>query len=344
MALVAITLAGCSLARGGSTATPTAAPSPLATDATLFTVVPPPDNTATLAATAGDTSTPIPAATDTPGSPATQGAAATQGGAATQTPAPSATGSVSATAAVTQGSGTDKADFVSDVTVPDGTSFTSGKAFVKTWQLKNTGTNPWTTSYALVFVRGDQMGGPASVPLSQTVAPGATVNLSVNLTAPATLGTYTGFWMLRNAAGKLFGISADANQPVYLKIIVGAAAGTPLPTGVPGAINVSAVALSVDPASFTGACPHTFSFNGTLTSSGAGTISYQLEASSDKPGFVFNLPAAVNSPITGAGPRTFAIQYQLQFTASVSGQAWLHVLSPKSLTSDKVSFSLTCQP
>jgi hypothetical protein len=296
-----------------------------------------PADTATLAPTAADTGTPAPTNTTVATSPsATQ---AISGTATAGTAAPTASA-----AAATQGAGTDKADFVSDVSVPDGTSFTSGQAFVKTWQLKNSGTNTWTSGYALVFVRGDHMGGPASVPLSQTVAPGATVNLSVSLSAPAQLGTHTGFWMLRNAAGKLFGLSADANQPVYVKIVVGAAAGTPLPTGLPGALKVTSVTLAVDQASFSGKCPAIFNFTGDIASSGAGTVSYQLEAAADRPGFVFDLPKAVDTPFTNAGPRTFSVQYQLQFTGSVSGTVWLHVLKPADLSSDKVNFSLACQP
>jgi hypothetical protein len=330
--ILTIALAGCGLLGSAPTATPTAAPSPQPS------ATPPPAGTATLA--------PTPAATDT-ATPAPATATLTV------TPAASPSPAVSPTAVITAGpsptpanpaGGTDRADFVSDVTVPDGTTFTAGQAFVKTWQLKNAGTNTWTSSYALVFVRGDQMGGPASVPLSGTVAPGATADISVNLVAPNRLGSFTGFWMLRNAGGTLFGLGADANQPVYLKISVGAAAGTPPPTTVPGGINVTAATLSVDQASFTGVCPRTFTFTGSMTSSGAGNISYQIQASSDKPGFVFDLPAPVTATFTDAGPRTFSVSYQLKFTGTVGGQAWLHVLAPNDLSSEKVNFSLTCQP
>ena len=331
---LALVLAACTSGGATPTATLTPAASPQSTATPAPVSSPTTAPTAPAATAVPDTATPnatppaspIPPASSTPG-------------AATSTP----TAGVSPTATV-QAAGTDKADFVSDVTVPDGTTFTGGQAFVKTWQLKNSGTNPWTTAYALVYVRGDKMGGPASAPLSETVAPGASANLSLSLTAPTKLGTFIGFWMLRNPAGKLFGISADANQPLYLKINVGAAAGTPLPTGVPGAITVTVASMSVDQASFTGACPRTFTFSGSLTSSGAGKVSYQLEASSDKAGFVFNLPGPFSSVFTGAGPRTFSVSYQLQFTASVGGQAWLHVLTPTDLSSTKVSFSLTCQP
>ena len=66
---------------------------------------------------------------------------------------------------------TDRAQFVADVTVPDGTRYDPGATFTKTWRLKNIGTCTWTTSYTLVFDSGDAdgchgFGGnfPSSVP------------------------------------------------------------------------------------------------------------------------------------------------------------------------------------
>jgi len=40
--------------------------------------------------------------------------------------------------------GCDRAQFISDVTVPDGTTFAPGATFTKTWRLKNSGTCTWT--------------------------------------------------------------------------------------------------------------------------------------------------------------------------------------------------------
>jgi hypothetical protein len=109
----------------------------------------------------------------------------------------------------------DWAQFISDVTVPDGTSFAPGATFVKTWRLKNIGTCTWTTSYAAVFVSGSQMGAPAVVNLLSSVTPGATVDITVNMTAPSAPGHYVGYWKLRNASGGLFGIGTYANG-IYL--------------------------------------------------------------------------------------------------------------------------------
>lgn len=242
--------------------------------------------------------------------------------------------------------GTNLVEFVADVTVPDGTDFEPGEAFSKTWQVRNAGTATWTTAYALVFVSGDQMGGPASITLPAEVPPGQTVDLTVDLVAPEALGTYTGFWMLRNAAGVAFGLSAEGNQPIYVQIDVvpAGAVGTAPPAGTAGALSVTAAELSVAQATITGTCPQTFEFSGSYTSQGAGTVTYRLEASADTPGFVFTLPGTNTATFTNAGPRTASVGYSLEFTGSVSGQVWLHILTPNELESNKVSFSLTCQP
>ena len=114
----------------------------------------------------------------------------------------------------------DWAQFIADVSVPDGTSFAPGAAFTKTWRLKNIGTCTWTTSYALVFVSGSLMGAPSVVNLPSSVAPGGTIDLSVNMTAPAVNGRYRGYWQLRNASGVLFGIGTYANKSFWVDINV----------------------------------------------------------------------------------------------------------------------------
>src|SRR5574342_488316 len=94
--------------------------------------------------------------------------------------------------AVTATSDCDNADFVTDVTIPDGTVLDPGEEFTKTWRLKNAGTCSWTPSYAVVFSNGDSMSGPATQALTANVNPGQTVDISLNLKAPSTPGNYTG--------------------------------------------------------------------------------------------------------------------------------------------------------
>jgi hypothetical protein len=120
-----------------------------------------------------------------------------------------------------------------DVTVPDDTEFAAGTAFVKTWRLVNVGTCTWTNTYSLVYFSGEKMGGPDVVPLGGDIAPGQSVDLSVNLTAPANAGTYQGNWMLRNPSGVLFGIGPQGNSFFWVRIVVPGGAGTPSVTPTP---------------------------------------------------------------------------------------------------------------
>jgi Ig-like domain from next to BRCA1 gene len=94
--------------------------------------------------------------------------------------------------------------FITDVTIPDGTIMTPGQAFTKTWRIKNVGTCTWTPSYAVVFSSGNSMNGPATQALTGNVNPGDQIDIPVNLTAPASPGNYTGYWKLRDSSGVLF--------------------------------------------------------------------------------------------------------------------------------------------
>ena len=120
----------------------------------------------------------------------------------------------------------DHAQFVTDVTVPDGAKYEPGAAFKKTWRLKNIGTCTWTTSYSLVFDSGAQMGSPASVKFPSEVKPGGTIDISVDMTAPSAAGHYIGYWKFKNASGVLFGIGAAANKSWWVEINVTGSSAT----------------------------------------------------------------------------------------------------------------------
>ncbi len=161
-------------------------------------------------------------------------------------------------------SGCDRASFVADVTVRDGTPFAPGQAFTKTWRLKNAGTCTWTKDYALVFYGGEPMGAPTLVNLPWPVAPGAMIDLTVNAVAPASPGQYRSDWVLRNASGGLFGIGANANKPFWMLINV---TGTPplAETGYDFAANLCAAewrsGAGILPCPFTDGDPRGFALS-----------------------------------------------------------------------------------
>lgn len=234
-------------------------------------------------------------------------------------------------------SGVDKLEFVADVTVPDGTTFKPGDTFVKTWKLRNSGTSTWGSGHSLVFVSGEQMGAPNSIPLSVTVPPGETADVSVSLTAPQSPGSYFSFWALRGPAGNIFGVGPNGDQPFYAQIIVsGSGAGTPPPTGASGRI-VTNVSLVVDNADVQDTCPHTFYFVARFALNQPAQVSYQLDAET---GFDLTLPPP-STVALDAGVHT--LTYTLEFRDGVSGVAQFHVTAPEDVKSNPVSFKLTCQ-
>lgn len=105
------------------------------------------------------------------------------------------------------------ADFVADITIPDNTRIERRTPFVKTWRVRNSGSCVWENNVALVFLRGERMNAPASVPVAVT-APGATADISVAFVSPDRPGVYTSTWQLRSPQGILFG------KPVFAVIQV----------------------------------------------------------------------------------------------------------------------------
>jgi hypothetical protein len=126
-----------------------------------------------------------------------------------------------------QPSSCDKVQFVSDITVPDGTTFAPGQTFTKTWRLKNVGSCAWATSYQMVFFSGEQMGAPTAAAFSRAVEVGQTIDISVPMIAPSAAGSYRGYWMFKNASGALFGIGAQANKPWWVDVKVSGPTVTP---------------------------------------------------------------------------------------------------------------------
>ncbi len=114
-----------------------------------------------------------------------------------------------------------RAELASDLTIPDGATVAPGSSFTKTWRLKNAGTCAWTSGYVLIFERGERMDSPATVPLTTgNVPPGATVDVSVTLKAPAAPGTYQADFRLRSSDNIVFGIGSSGQNTFWVKIVV----------------------------------------------------------------------------------------------------------------------------
>ena len=154
-----------------------------------------------------------------------------------QPTATEASGDPTATKAPTTQSGncTLKADYVTDITVSDGTVLAPGESFTKTWQIMNSGTCVWGDGYTVYFQGGDNLSAPESTSLTHgiSVAEGTLINVSVNLTAPSIEGEYTANFLFKDPSGKVFGIGSNGSSPVYVNIVVAKPTATPTKTAVP---------------------------------------------------------------------------------------------------------------
>ena len=98
-------------------------------------------------------------------------------------------------ATLSGGSNCNSVFFLSDVTIPDGTTIKEGATFTKTWKIQNNGTCTWTTLYKAVPFSNDPTSpvitGDDAYTIKSNVAPGGIVEVSVQMIAPKETGTYT---------------------------------------------------------------------------------------------------------------------------------------------------------
>ncbi len=127
------------------------------------------------------------------------------------------------------------AEFVTDVTIPDGTIMIPNQAFTKKWRIKNIGSCVWN-GYNMVFDSGDAMNGPASKPIA-AVNPGQEVDLEVNLTAPAAPGSYKGYWRIVTSGNVLVPVvSGYQGKSFYVDIKVQTTATATATSTLPPAV------------------------------------------------------------------------------------------------------------
>jgi hypothetical protein len=241
-------------------------------------------------------------------------------------------------------------DFISDVNVWDGTVFSPGETFTKTWRIKNDGDTIWTTDYSLAFFSGDQMGAADIIPLKSNVSPGDQIDVSVDLIAPDEGGDYIGFWLLRDADGKLFGVEGT-ETPFWVSIKVRDEASsdddkngdTPNSTTDDEGVIVNDITLSASPTSYEGDCPVTLNLSGEIETQGIGTYTYELVTGTDTTGFQFFLPAPIEVRNYGPDAISRSIVFQLELTSSVDGWAQVKVVGIETATSGRVNFSIECE-
>lgn len=200
----------------------------------------------------------------------------------------------------------DNSAFIGDVTIPDGTIVTPGQNFAKTWKLQNTGSCTWSASYRLVFVSGDAMGG-RSTRVVTPVFPGNRADISVDLTAPDSAGTYSGTWRMQNPDGQLFG--------TFITVVIRVRGG---PTTVPPGPNPTGGPQTVTISGNAGKPQVLLTYTGKTSSDPSGTTT-----SADDGSYSFTIPYGWSGTVTPSkGSWTFSpasVTYD-NVTSDLSGQ------------------------
>lgn len=226
----------------------------------------------------------------------------------------------------------DDAKFVSDVSIPDDTVFEPGTAFTKTWRLKNVGSCTWTSSYAIVFEDGAAMEGPASKALPGNVAPGETVDISVDFKAPSSPNTYRGNWKLRNSSGVIFGLGDD-DKAFWVKIKVAS------PTTEPFA--VTSASFDIIPPTYIGVCPFPITLVGKIRVSAPGEVTYTYRR---EDGFVSD---PMTKTFDEAGEKNL-VDYTMPMGLGPgynwTGKIWIYIDYPNHQNFDETSFTISCSP
>lgn len=215
--------------------------------------------------------------------------------------------------------------------LPDGTIFAPGELFTKTWQITNTSTCVWDTNYKIVFWSGDILGGAYVYNIPQVTGPGATLPVSLVLTAPAADGTYKSEWALQTPDKINFGVGMYS-EPFYTTIVV-SSSDKP-------AYDVTSVEYSVVRNPATG-CPLNTRYNvsATITTNGPLEFTYQWNQSDGN-----SQGGKGTIKMTEAGSKTVSREWMVQIGNSTNDR-WMSItiLSPVYKEYPPVSFSYDCK-
>jgi len=99
---------------------------------------------------------------------------------------------------------TDGLSYISDLTIPDGTTVQPGEVIQKQWLVENSGTCNWDAHYRLKLINGAEMGAKTDQVLYPARA-GTQATLSIEFIAPSEPGSYGNAWQAIDPNGEPFG-------------------------------------------------------------------------------------------------------------------------------------------
>lgn len=194
----------------------------------------------------------------------------------------------------------DKAEFVMDVTVPDGTTFFRGDNFEKTWKIKNTGTCTWDTGYFIQYENGPLQPKNPKIYLNANVAPAQSVDITASYNVVLNPGTYRSNWSLRNSSGVIVPFSNTGNNVFYTEIKVKSKDVATVPAASGTILSVTPV-ITFESGSDLAVCGQFATYTVTIWVSTDGPVQTNYEIIvSDTSGFAANGSfVGYSGPVTG---------------------------------------------
>jgi len=211
----------------------------------------------------------------------------------------------------------------SNVNVPNKTQMKGGQNFTKTWTLTNGGSASWTTDFKVIYVSGDSMNASA-VNLDRVVDPGTSINVSVDLISPTNDGEHQANFMILTDKGETFGIGSNCDRPFWVLIRTS------------GLFQVTSASLTADPGSYIGTCPTTLYLKASITSNGAGTVTYTIRSDSKQSN-------TYEMVFTAAGTKT-QLDIPWKVKESTDLELRIYIAEPNHQIFDAVTIPVSCTP
>jgi hypothetical protein len=108
---------------------------------------------------------------------------------------------------------TNNLTFLSDLTIPDGTQVGTGQGLDKRWQVQNSGTCNWDSSYRMKLIAGPELSAQSEQALYPARS-GTEMVIRILFTAPSEAGTYRSAWQAFDPQGEPFG------EPFFIEVVV----------------------------------------------------------------------------------------------------------------------------
>lgn len=109
-----------------------------------------------------------------------------------------------------------RARFVNDVTIPDGTEVRSGEVLTKTWTLENYGTCTWNENYKIVWADKNYDNVQKLFDIGVNLQPGEQGEVSVTFPAQGEGATHISF-LLADTDGNTFGLGERGKGDLYIE-------------------------------------------------------------------------------------------------------------------------------